>query len=102
MQIRIKSKPEEIAEIETQKAIKIYWKDILVGQNVNPSILEWQEIVEDQYVQISDDEKSWSGTEEQRIYEFVKSIAQRCRARMTTKLNVISTQISDMKKEFAE
>ena len=102
MQVKLKSKPEEIAEIETQKAIKIYWKDILVGQNVNPSILEWQEIVEDQYVQISDDEKSWSGTEEQRIYEFVKSIAQRCRARMTTKLKLISAQIADIKKEFAE
>jgi hypothetical protein len=100
MQVRLKAKPETIAEIETKKAIKTYWKDILAGQDVNLSIFEWQELIVDQYVQIKDDKKDWSGTEETRVYEFVKSIAQLCRARMTTKLQKISQQISDLKKEY--
>jgi hypothetical protein len=56
----------------------------------------------DQYVKVIDDEKGMSGAEEQRIYEFVKSIAQLCRSRMTTKLKTISAQLSDIKKEFTE
>ena len=102
MQVRLKAKPEAIAEIETKKAIKTYWKDILAGQDVNLSIFEWQELIVDQYVHIKDDEKDWSGTEETRVYEFVKSIAQLCRARMTTKLQKISGQLSSLKKEFTE
>ncbi len=102
MQVRLKAKPEEIAEIETKKTIKVYWKDILAGQDINPSIFEWQELIVNQYVLITDEEKFWSGTVETKVYEFVKSIAQLCRARMTTKLKKISEQLSTMKKEFTE
>ena len=102
MQVRLKAKPEEIAEIETKKHIKIFWDDILSGQDVNPSISEWQELILDDYAEIKDEDQYWSGTQETRIYEFVKSIAQLCRARMTTKLNKISDQISKMKKEYTE
>jgi hypothetical protein len=102
MQVSLKAKPEEIAEIETKKTIKIFWKDILAGQDVNPSIFEWQELIVNQYVQIMDEDKYWSGTVETRVYEFVKSIAQLCRARMTTKLKKISVQLSSLKKEFTE
>jgi hypothetical protein len=102
MRVRLKAKPEEIAEIETKKHIKAFWDDILDGQDVNPSISEWQELILDDYAEIKDEDQYWSGTQETRIYEFVKSIAQLCRARMTTKLNKISDQISKMKKEFTE
>ncbi len=102
MQVRLKAKPEEIAEIETKKTIKAYWKDILAGEDVNPSIFEWQELIVNQYVQIKDEEKFWSGTVEMEVYEFVKSIAQLCRARMTTKLKKMSEQLTTMKKEFTE
>jgi len=102
MQVSLKAKPEEIAEIETKKTIKVFWGDILAGQDVNPSIFEWQELIVNQYVQIKDEEKYWSGTVETRVYEFVKSIAQLCRARMTTKLKKLSEQLATMKKEFTE
>ena len=102
MQVRLKAEPEEIAEIETKKTIKIFWKDILAGQDVNPSIFEWQELIVNQYVQIEDEEKFWSGTVETKVYEFVKGIAQLCRARMTTKLKKISEQLSTIKKDFTE
>ena len=102
MQVRLKAKPEEIAEIETKKHIKIFWDDILAGLDVNPSISEWQELILDDYAEIKDEDQYWSGTQETRIYEFVKSIAQLCRARMTTKLNKISDQMSKMKKEYTE
>ena len=90
MQVRLKAKPEEIAEIETKNAIKMYWEDILTGVYINPSISEWQELIEDQYVQIHDDDEYWSGTAETRLFEFINSIAQQCRARMITKLEKIS------------
>jgi hypothetical protein len=102
MQVRLKAKPEEIAEIETKSAIKIYWEDILTGRYINPSISEWQELIEDQYVHIHDDEEFWSGSAETRLFEFVKSIAQLCRARMITKLGKISERISILKREFTE
>ena len=102
MQVRLKAKPEEIAEIETKNAIKIYWKDILTGGYINPSISEWQEIIEDQYVHIHDDDEYWSGTAETRLFEFIKSIAQLCRARMITKLGKISERLSILKREFTE
>jgi hypothetical protein len=102
MQVRLKYQPEEIAEIETKKTIKTYWKDIMFGQDINLSIFEWQELIVDKYVQVIDDEKGVSGADEQRIYEFVKSIAQLCRSRMTTKLKTISAQLSDIEKEFTE
>ena len=102
MQVRLKYQPEEIAEIETKKTIKTYWKDIMFGQDINLSIFEWQELIVDQYVQVIDDEKGVSGADEQRIYEFVKSIAQLCSAKMITKLKTISAQLSDIKKEFTE
>jgi len=102
MEIKLKATPEEIAEIETKKTINIYWEEILNGQYVNPPLFEWQELIEDHYIQITDNEAYWSGTAETRAYEFVKSIAQLCRARMTTKLKKISDQLSNMKKEFAE
>jgi hypothetical protein len=102
MQVRLKAKPEEIAEIETKNAIKIYWEDILTGRYINPSISEWQELIEDQYVHIHDDDEFWSGTAETRLFEFVKSIAQLCRARMITKLEKISDRIYRLKREFTE
>jgi len=102
MQVRLKAKPEEIAEIETKNAIKIYWEDILTGRYINPSISEWQELIEDQYVHIRDEDEYWSGTAETRLFEFVKSIAQLCRARMITKLEKISERISSLKREFTE
>ena len=102
MQVRLKAKPEEIAEIETKKHIKTFWNDILDGQDVNPSISEWQELIEDQYVHIRDEDEYWSGTAETRLFEFVKSIAQLCRARMITKLEKISERISSLKREFTE
>jgi len=48
MQVKLKAEPEEIAEIETRKAFRIYWKDVLGGMDVNPSISEWQELIVDQ------------------------------------------------------
>ena len=102
MKITLKATPEEIAEVETKKAIKIYWSEILEGQYVNPTLSEWQELIENHYIQITDNEKYWSGTAETRVYEFVKNIAQLCRASMTTKLKKISEQLSNLKKEFAE
>jgi hypothetical protein len=102
MQVRLKAKPEEIAEIETKNAIKMYWEDILTGRYINPSISEWQELIEDQYVHIHDDDEYWSGTAETRLFEFVKSIAQLCRARMITKLEKISDRIYNLKREFTE
>ena len=102
MQVRLKAKPEEIAEIETKKLIRMYWNDILDGQDVNPSIAEWQELIIDYYAEIKDEDQYWSGTEEMKLYEFVKSIAQLCRARLTTKLNQIADQISKLKKEFTD
>ena len=102
MQVRLKAKPEEIAEIETKNAIKIYWEDILTGRYINPSISEWQELIEDQYVHIHDDDEYWSGTAETRLFEFIKSIAQLCRARMITKLGKISERLSILKREFTE
>ena len=102
MQVRLKAKPEEIAEIETKKHIKTFWDDILDGQDVNPSISEWQELIEDQYVHIHDEDEYWSGSAETRLFEFVKSIAQLCRARMVTKLEKISEQLSSLKGEFTE
>ena len=102
MQVRLKAKPEEIAEIETKNAIKIYWEDILTGRYINPSISEWQELIEDQYVHIHDDDEFWSGSAETRLFEFVKSIAQLCRARMITKLEKISDRIYNLKREFTE
>jgi len=102
MQVRLKAKPEEIAEIETKNAIKIYWKDILTGGYINPSISEWQELIEDQYVHIHDDDEYWSGTAETRLFEFIKSIAQLCRARMITKLEKISERLYCLKRDFTE
>jgi len=102
MQVRLKAKPEEIAEIETKKLIRTYWKDILNGQDVNPSIFEWQDLIVDDYAEINDEDQYWSGSEETELYEFVKSIAQLCRARLTTKLNQIANQISKLKKAFTE
>jgi hypothetical protein len=102
MQVRLKAKPEEIAEIETKNAIKIYWQDILTGGDVNPSTSEWQDLIEDKYVHIHDDDEYWSGTAETRLYEFVKGIAQLCRARMITKLEIISERINSLKREFTE
>ena len=102
MQVKLKAEPEEIAEIETRKTLRIYWKDILMGEDVNSSISEWQELIVDQYVHITDDKQYWSGSEETEVYEFVKSIAQLCRARMTTKLQKISEQLADLKKQFTE
>ena len=102
MQVRLKAKPEEIAEIETKNAIKIYWEDILTGIYINPSISEWQELIEDQYVHIHDEDEYWSGTAETSLFEFVKSIAQLCRARMITKLEKISERLSSLKREFTE
>ncbi len=102
MQVKLKAEPEEIAEIETRKALRIYWKDILAGEDVNPSIYEWQELIVDQYVHITDDKQYWSGSEDTEVYEFVKSIALLCRARMTTKLQKISEQLADLKKQFTE
>lgn len=102
MEIRLTAKPEEIAEIETKKAIRIYWNDIMNGQDINPPVHEWLELVEDEYVRITDDEKYFSGTAETRAYEFIKQIAQLCRARMTTKLIKISEAISSLKCEFTE
>jgi hypothetical protein len=102
MQVRLKAKPEEIAEIETKKHIKTFWDDILDGQDVNPSLAEWQELILDDYAEIKDEDQYWSGTQETKIYEFIKGIAQLCRARMTTKLNQISDQLSKMKKEYTQ
>ena len=102
MQVRLKAKPEEIAEIETKLHIKTFWNDILDGQDVNPSLSEWQEIIMDDYAEIKDEDQYWSGTQETKIYEFIKSIAQLCRARMTTKLNKISDQLSKMKKKYTD
>jgi hypothetical protein len=102
MQVKLKAKPEEIAEIETKNAIKIFWQDILIGVDVNPSISEWQELIEEKYVHIHDDEEYWSGTAEMRLYEFIRGIAQLCRARMITKLEKISERMSRLKREFTE
>jgi hypothetical protein len=102
MQVRLKVKPEDIAEIETKKHIKTFWDDILAGHDVNPSLSEWQDLILDDYAEIKDEDQYWSGTQETKIYEFIKSIAQLCRARMTTKLNKISDQLSKMKSEYTE
>ena len=45
MQVKLKAEPEEIAEIETKRTIKAFWNDILTGQDVNPSIFEWQDLI---------------------------------------------------------
>ena len=102
MQVRLKAKPEEIAEIETKKLIRMYWDDILDGLDVNPPISEWQDLVLDFYTEIKDEDQYWSGSEETEVYEFVKSIALLCRARLTTKLKQIADQISKLKKAFTE
>jgi hypothetical protein len=57
MELRLSAKPEEIAEIETKKTIKISWNDIMSGYDINPPINEWMEIVEDKYVRVIDDDE---------------------------------------------
>jgi hypothetical protein len=102
MQVRLKAKPEDIAEIESKKLIRIYWDDILDGRDVNPPLSEWQDLIMDDYAEIKDEDQYWSGTEETELYEFIKSIAQLCHAKLTTKLKQIADQISKLKKAYTE
>lgn len=102
MELKLKAKPEDIVDTEIKKTIKIYWKDILNGEDINPTIGEWLDIIEDLYVIIDSHEETWSSSEETRIYEFVKGIAQICKARMTSKLEEIAARLSDIKREYTE